>query len=100
MANLTVVDSLKIKARKEAFDWYNLPDVHAADFKNFTIEQEIDHFDSKSKLGKFKQRYWINDNYVKQSEPNGPPLKQADIVLLEVCGEGPCVHKDGHMIEH
>lgn len=61
---------MKIRARNEAFDWYNLPDVKAADFKEFTIDQDIDHFDSSKNLGKFKQRYWINDKYVKQSESN------------------------------
>lgn len=61
---------LKVGMAKDApFDWYNLPDVKAADFVEKTIDQRIDHFDPENHHnfyndGNFKQRYWINDKYV------------------------------------
>lgn len=53
LATLLAVNTLKIHARNEAFDWYNLPDVKAADFIEHKIEQDIDHFDNSRGLGKF-----------------------------------------------
>ena len=108
IALLMIADVIAIGlgSQQEAFDWYDLPAVKGKDFKEMQFDQAIDHVDkgqahNRGKLaqGTFKQRYWVNDQYVKVTNPD-EVVKHGDLLWLAICGENKCSQKDGHMVEH